>query len=102
MKKEWLGDICPKEPSTVATVEGAGYILCLPFYRDQVSSDVSMTSWVRKLPKADRHKVVSVRIIASIFNKVHTLVDVVHRVVGRGAMIVPSSLYLLDSFVIVA
>ena len=39
---------------------------------------------MRKLPKADRHDVVGVRVLTRVFNKVHTLIDVVYIVVGRG------------------
>ena len=46
---------------------------------------------MRKLPKVDRCEVVRMMILARIFNEVHTLVDVVYIIVGKGDMVVPFS-----------
>ena len=58
-------------------VEAAVYVICLPFYCDQASIVMYMTSWVRKLPNADRWDVVVVIVIARAFKEVHILEDVI-------------------------
>ena len=47
-------------------VEAAVYVICLPFYCDQASIVMYITSWVRKLPKVDIRDVLGVRVIARV------------------------------------
>ena len=62
---------------------------------------VVVTSWMRKLPKIDRHRIVGVRVMTRVFSEVHTPVDVVYIVAGRGVLLAPFSFCLLGDFVLV-